>query len=336
MSGQTGAAVPIETERLQLRRLGMDDLDEFVALHTDPEVTRFIRPLNRAEAAERLEKDEREWRERGHGLLAIAARRSGAFLGRCGLKRWPQFGETELGWALRRDAWGHGYATEAARACIEWGFAELDVPYLTAMIAPGNSRSLRVAERLGLTPMREDVLLGEPVVVHAVHRDEPIRIVSYDREWPQRFEVERELLEGAIGGWVSGGIHHVGSTAVPGLDAKPVIDILAGVESLDGSRGCFEPLAELGYVHAPYLADEMHWFCKPDPRRRTHHLHLVPTGSARFRDELAFRDLLRRDPETAQRYAELKRDLAARFADDREAYTEAKTPFIRDALATHA
>lgn len=171
---------PIETERLLLRRLGMDDLDELVALHADPEVTRFIRPLDRAEAEARLRKDESEWRERGHGLLAIVASRSGAFLGRCGLKYWPQFGETELGWALRHDAWGHGYATEAARACIEWGFAELDVPYLTAMIAPENARSLRVAERLGLTPMREDVLLGEPAIVYATHRDEPIRSAPYD------------------------------------------------------------------------------------------------------------------------------------------------------------
>lgn len=171
MGERAGATVQIETERLLLRRLGMSDLDEFVDLHADPEVTRFILPLDRAEAEERLRKDELEWRERGHGLLAIVDPRTGAFLGRCGLKHWPQFGETELGWALRRDAWGNGYATEAAHACVEWGFAELDVPYLTAMIAPKNTRSLRVAERLGLTPLREDVLLGEPVIVHAIHRD---------------------------------------------------------------------------------------------------------------------------------------------------------------------
>lgn len=160
----------IETERLLLRPMGAGDLDEFVALHADPEVTRFIRPLDRGEAAERLRRDEREWSERGHGLFAVLDRAGGDFLGRCGLKFWPQFDETELGWALRRDAWGHGYATEAGRACVEWGFAELDVPYLTAMIAAGNLRSIRVAERLGFTHLRDDVLLGEPVVVHALSR----------------------------------------------------------------------------------------------------------------------------------------------------------------------
>jgi RimJ/RimL family protein N-acetyltransferase len=162
--------VLIETERLRLRPMEMGDLDEFVALHADPEVTKFIRPLDPTAAKERLRRDEVEWRERGHGLLAMLDRDSGAFLGRCGLKYWPQFEETELGWVLRRDAWGNGYATEAARACLGWGFAELDVPYLTAMINPDNVRSTRVAERLGMTPLREDVLLDDPVVVHSLDR----------------------------------------------------------------------------------------------------------------------------------------------------------------------
>lgn len=163
--------------------------------------------------------------------------------------------------------------------------------------------------------------------------DEPIRVVAYDPQWPARFERERALLEQAIGPWVVGGIHHVGSTAVPGLDAKPVVDILVGVADLETSRACFDPLAELEYLYAPYLPEEMHWFCKPDPRRRTHHLHLVPHGSSRYRDELAFRDRLRADPEKARDYADLKHELAARFARDREAYTDAKADFIAGALA---
>lgn len=156
----------IETRRLRLRPMEPGDLDQFVALHADPEVTEFVRPLDRAAAKERLDRDHGEWRERGHGLLAMLDLRNGAFLGRCGLKYWPQFDETEIGWVLRRDAWGQGYATEAGRACIEWGFSEFDVPYLTAMISPSNARSIRVAERLELTPVRNDVLLGDPVVVY--------------------------------------------------------------------------------------------------------------------------------------------------------------------------
>jgi GrpB-like predicted nucleotidyltransferase (UPF0157 family) len=162
--------------------------------------------------------------------------------------------------------------------------------------------------------------------------DQPVGISPYDEGWPGSFEREREALAEAIGAWVTGGIHHVGSTAVPGLAAKPIVDILVGVESLDGSRACFEPLAGLEYLYAPYLSEEMHWFCKPDPSRRTHHLHLAPAGGRRFADELAFRDRLRADPKAAEAYAGLKRELATRFPTDRDAYTEAKSDFIRRVL----
>lgn len=139
------------------------------------------------------------------------------------------------------------------------------------------------------------------------------------------------MLEPAIGSWVTGGIHHVGSTAVPGLEAKPVIDILAGVEDLGSTRACRDPLAMLGYLYAPYREAEMHWFCKPSPSQRTHHLHLVPTGSKRYRDELAFRDLLRARPDVAAEYVALKRLLAVRHSHDREAYTQGKQAFIAQA-----
>lgn len=162
--------------------------------------------------------------------------------------------------------------------------------------------------------------------------DEPIRLVPPDPDWPAQFERERTALEMAIGKWVEGDIHHVGSTAVPGLAAKPIIDILVGVTDLEVARSSFEPLADLGYLYAPYLPAEMHWFCKPDPARRTHHLHLVPVGSRRYRDELAFRDLLRADPQLVADYASLKRTLAERHRDDREACTDAKGSYIRTQL----
>lgn len=162
----------IETERLRMRPLGIEYLDELVALSDDPDVTRFVTALDRPMAEERLRANEREWAERGHGMFALLDRREGRFLGRAGLRYWPQFDETEVGWVLRRDAWGHGYATEAATASLDWGFRSLAVPYFTAMIVPANERSIAVARRLGMTPIREDVLLESPVVVHALRREE--------------------------------------------------------------------------------------------------------------------------------------------------------------------
>ena len=195
------------------------------------------------------------------------------------------------------------------------------------------------AEKRALEAEHCDPAVREPFIaalantaLAASSGEEPIRIVPYDPRWPDRFEEERAKLEAAIGPWVVGGIHHVGSTAVPGLDAKPIIDILVGVEDLEGSRACFDPLAALDYLYAPYRSEEMHWFCKPDPRHRTHHLHLVPVGSRRYEEELAFRDRLRANPTLAAEYADLKRSLASRLRDDREGYTDAKAEFIRRAL----
>jgi GrpB-like predicted nucleotidyltransferase (UPF0157 family) len=108
-----------------------------------------------------------------------------------------------------------------------------------------------------------------------------------------------------------------------------VIDIPSDVRSLEESRACFGRLGELEYLYFPYRGGEMHWFCKPNPSRRTHHLHLVPTEGKRLRDELAFRDYLRAHGDVAKEYGELKRRLAEEVGDDREAYTEAKGEFIR-------
>ena len=168
-----------------------------------------------------------------------------------------------------------------------------------------------------------------PDEVMAQRRDhEPVRIEPYDPEWPEKFDKERVALEEVLGADITGGIHHVGSTSVPGLDAKPVIDILVGVKDLETARSYIEPLKALNYMYAPYRSDTEAWFCKPHLARRTHHLHLVPTGSARFRADLAFRDYLRMHPEVAEEYLALKRNLAAEFEHDREAYTEAKAEFV--------
>ncbi len=203
-------------------------------------------------------------------------------------------------------------------------------------VLPENRPALAFYDRFGFAieegAEKLEERSGRPVIRLRTELDQPIRLVPYDPSWPNRFAEEQVALNAAIGSWATGGIHHIGSTAVPGLDAKPIIDILVGVDSLEASRACLDPLANLAYLYAPYLADEMHWFCKPHPARRTHHLHLVPTDSRRFRDELAFRDRLRESPQDAEEYAALKHDLADRFADDREAYTDAKAAFIRRVL----
>ena len=168
----------------------------------------------------------------------------------------------------------------------------------------------------------------------AVLPDAPILLEPYNPEWPSMFAAERARLAAVLSSWLAGPIEHVGSTAVPGLAAKPVIDIMAAVESLEASRPALMALEPLQYCYAPYRVGEIHWFCKPGPALRTHHLHLVPIGSERWRATLEFRDRLRESPRLAEEYLRLKRHLALAHPDDREAYTDGKSLFIQRVLRT--
>lgn len=160
----------------------------------------------------------------------------------------------------------------------------------------------------------------------------PVIVVPYDSSWPSKFEFEKRVLSYVLAPWLAGPIEHVGSTAVPGLSAKPVIDIMVAVESLDASRPAIPAAEASGYIYWPYKADVMHWFCKPSDAHRTHHLHLVPYGSRLWQARLGFRDALRADARLAQEYAQLKLGLANKYRYDRESYTQSKTRFVHQVL----
>ena len=154
-----------------------------------------------------------------------------------------------------------------------------------------------------------------------------IEIVDYDPRWPALYEEERSHVAAALGAMVES-FEHIGSTSVPGLSAKPIIDLLVTVALLGPADQYIEPLGSLGYTYFPILGNvERCTFGKGSPH--THHLHIVQHGGEEHRRPLAFRDYLRAHPADARRYDELKRELAARFHGDRRAYLKGKTDFVR-------
>jgi GrpB-like predicted nucleotidyltransferase (UPF0157 family) len=164
-----------------------------------------------------------------------------------------------------------------------------------------------------------------------------IEIVAYDPCWPERFAEEAGLIKGALDADLILGIEHFGSTAIPGLAAKPIIDILIAVRSVALARVRFvEPLERLGYAFwADNPKTDRLFFVRGMPpfgKRRTHHVHVTEPDGEGWRT-LPFRDFLRAHPEAAARYERLKRDLAVRHRADREAYTEAKADFVREIMA---
>lgn len=164
-----------------------------------------------------------------------------------------------------------------------------------------------------------------------------IEIVEYDPRWPALFEEEAERLRATLDPTFVIGLEHFGSTAIPGMVAKPIIDILIAVRSLSQARSTFvQPLEDLDYVFwADNPKTDRLFFVKGMPpyrERRTHHVHVVePTPEPWQR--LGFRDYLRAHPKDARRYANLKQTLAVAHRDDREAYTNAKAAFIEDVMA---
>lgn len=155
-------------------------------------------------------------------------------------------------------------------------------------------------------------------------------IVEHNPDWKILFQKEVTLIKRVLNKDFITRIEHFGSTAVPGLAAKPIIDILIGVNSLAEAKQTASPLESLGYAY---------WVDNPDPQRmffvkglppnspRTHHIHMVEPDSILW-ERLLFRDYLRQHPEEAARYAQLKRQLAQRFISDREAYTQGKSEYM--------
>jgi len=149
--------------------------------------------------------------------------------------------------------------------------------------------------------------------------------VPYDPRWTDLFARERAAIVQACGCHVSA-VHHIGSTAVPGLAAKPVIDILAVLREPEDGVLCIAPLKVLGYrFRGANGIDGRYYFTKGNPRSR--HLHMYPADHPEVGRHLRFRDYLRSDPDEAAAYADLKLRLAARFADDLLAYAAAKDEF---------
>jgi GrpB-like predicted nucleotidyltransferase (UPF0157 family) len=155
-------------------------------------------------------------------------------------------------------------------------------------------------------------------------------LVPHAPEWSARYAEEAALIQAAIGAYLVD-LQHYGSTAVPGLAAKPILDILGGLRRFEDATACITPLVALGYDDAgTTVIPGQHLFGKG--YARTVLLHLVEYNSPHWIDNLRFRDALRNDPALAQAYESLKFDLSRRYADDRGAYTAAKTEFIRRVL----
>lgn len=181
---------------------------------------------------------------------------------------------------------------------------------------PGRSHEASDGQQLERHPSLDDRF--DPAVV----------IVEYDPAWADMAESELQRIRGALGTVVSR-LDHVGSTAVPGLAAKPILDLQLSVAVIAARANYVEPLERLGYLFVPSPeSPDFHFFALPQERPRTYHLHVCEAGSEHETRHLAVRDFLRTHPSEAERYAALKRRLAAKHPRDRLSYIEGKDEYV--------
>jgi GrpB-like predicted nucleotidyltransferase (UPF0157 family) len=161
-----------------------------------------------------------------------------------------------------------------------------------------------------------------------------VRLATYTSDWNAMFRTERRRIRARFPSRTVA-IQHIGSTAVPGLDAKPIIDIAVQIASFKRLNAYIRRFVALGYEYkGEYGLPGRHFFVRGNPA--TQHVHLVERGSAHWARWLLFRDYLRAFPAEARRYNAFKRNLARRYAQNRDAYTRAKTPFVERMLARAA
>ncbi len=165
--------VELESENLILRQFRESDMDDFAALCADTEVMRFLggKPFSRLDTWRQMARILGHWQIRGYGEWALEEKSSARFVGRVGFiypDGWPGF---EIGWALMRDSWGKGYATEGARRALQYGFGELGRGHVISLIHPDNLRSAAVATRIGERHERTIDFLDQEIHVYGIDRE---------------------------------------------------------------------------------------------------------------------------------------------------------------------
>jgi GrpB-like predicted nucleotidyltransferase (UPF0157 family) len=159
-----------------------------------------------------------------------------------------------------------------------------------------------------------------------------VTVVEYRPEWAKMFEDEERVIRAALGD-VSARVEHVGSTAVEGLAAKPIVDIMVGLKDFSLADGLVPKVEALGYEYVRKFEEVMpfrRFFKKERDGVRTHQIHMVAVGCEFWERLLLFRDFLRRNPEVAAKYASLKKELAGREWGDVDEYADAKTEFVKE------
>lgn len=334
----------LETERLILKTTKLTDLDRLVVLRSDPDVMTHLGDV----ATDTVEQVKRflsiampYQKKHGIGFCMVFEKHSGDFIGQAGLfhigydDTQP---EIEIAYRLHKKFWGKGYATELAKALIQRGFQNLSVNKLIGAATPENIASQKVLLKAGLDYTGKIKWYdGRELLGYAIYKSEQVALVPYDSQWPNMAASEIKKLYEILPNKYLADIQHVGSTAIPGILSKPIIDIQIAVPSLSEIKQvAISKLKSLDYVYWEENPDPGRMFfvkgMPPYGEKRTHHIHIFEPSSKHWKNKIIFRDYLLTHPDAAHEYEKLKIKLAQQYVYDREQYTIAKTEFVNNIL----
>ncbi|MBV8801388.1 MAG: GNAT family N-acetyltransferase [Gammaproteobacteria bacterium] len=337
--------IALETERLILKFLDASDLDNLIALRSDPDVMKYL-----DDGSIHTEEKVKDFllnlaipyqEKHGTGFFAVFEKESGHFIGQAGLFHlgfYDKQPDIELAYRLYKQYWGKGYATELAKALLDWGFLHLDISKIVAGAEPENIASQRVLMKSGFDCKGlQKWWNGREMFYYEIYKNDSTQLVPYEKQWLILAEEEIKILYNVLPKQHILDIQHVGSTAIPGMFAKPIIDIQIAVDSLPAiKQAAIDILKIQGYVYWEEDPDpEKMFFVKGMPPfgdKRTHHIHIIEPKAERWKSRILFRDYLIKHSDAAHAYQQLKIKLAAEHANNRERYTNEKTTFIKNTL----
>ena len=329
----------LQTGRLELREMSVADFSSLCKMLQDIEVMyAWEHAFSDNEVQDWIARNMVRYRKDGCGYWLAFERESGICVGQIGLLKEEIFGVNHIGigWILAKKYWGRGYAVEGAAACLDYAFNKLNASRVIADIRPHNISSRLVAERIGMHEQGcYDKIYNGVVMPHLLYvaRTPRIEVKEYDAVWGEWFAQLNELLLPVVKRY-GGRVEHVGSTSVPGLASKPVIDadyILADSELSDSVKA---DLAALGFYHrgdGGLKGREMFTESLRLPFR--HNFYVCSAESLHLQNHLKLRNFLCNNPAAARSYGELKIRLAKQYPEDIDAYCAGKSSLLAEFLS---
>jgi len=320
------------TRRLLAKKIEAADLSKLIRLDTDPQVMATLGGLrSEKETREYLTADLQHWEDNNFGVWLFYLNDTGEWLGRAGL-RWVNVNgkqEIELLYAVLPDFWGKGFATEIANACLEIAFDVLRLTNIVCFTLPNNHASRHVMENAGFQYECDFVYSNLPHVLYRTQKLRTVKIVDFNSQWTNFFTQEAAKIQNSLDDYLHH-IYHIGSTAIPDMPAKPVIDIMLECENLDAIDLIAEKLAKLNYLPLRRHIIPFHsFFTSREEDDIAYHLHILERGNPQIKRHVDFRDYLIIHPMDAQEYAETKIKLAQQFKNDINLYVLGKDKLVQ-------